>query len=164
MIYISGTIDDDAYIKFSEELREQEKAKPDITNTVGVTLISDGGSVYSALAFHDRIRSSPCTIRITGVGCIFSAATLILAAGDERRMTKNSWVMVHEDTAGVSRSTKVSPGEVEMWHARDLEDQWNAILEGLTNLSAAEWAELNKEVTYLTAADCLEYGLIDRIV
>lgn len=162
-ITISGGIDDDSFVKFSEELQSLQAGER--SKAVEVLLISDGGSAYSAMAFYDLIRMSSITVNITVIGCAFSAATLILAAGHRRRMTRNAWVMTHEDSASdVKKSMSVSQAENEMLHLRRLESQWNELLAHRTNISETAWADMNKAVTYLSAEDCLKLGLIEEIV
>lgn len=159
-IALIGTIDEVAYAVFSEELREYEKVK---AKEVFVELSSGGGTAYDALAFYGRIRLSPCNVNILVTGLVASAAVLVLAAGDHRIMTKESWVMVHEDLAH-KLTARVSELEKTARHLRRLEDQWNTLLADSTTLSSAGWAQLHKTETYLTPADCLRHGLIEEIV
>ena len=161
MIYITGDIDDEKFQCFLEAMLDSEKSK---SKTIDIVLHSFGGLAYSAIAFHDRIRNSSKEVRITAYGCCMSAAVLILAAGDIRRMSKNSWVMCHEDTAPSTKHIKVSDGEKAMKHARRMEDQWDVLLERATSTSAAVWHTLHKAETYLTAEECKELGLIQEII
>jgi len=159
-IAIIGAIDEGAYLSFSNTLREYEQKKCD---TVFVELSSGGGTAYDALSFYSRIRLSPCHITIFVTGLVASAAVLVLAAGDRRIMTKESWVMVHEDQAH-KLTARVSELEKTGRHLRRLETQWNNLLAAKTTLSAAGWGRLHKTETYLSPEDCLRHGLIEEIV
>lgn len=162
-IYITGEINDDSYRKFSKQLGALERRLK--TNTIiDIILFSDGGSAYAALAFYDRILQTKLEVRITGTGCVMSAATLILAAGAIRRMTRNSWAMVHEDTSGTTKNMRVTLAESTIKHSREMEAQWNELLERHTGTSTKIWERLNKEETYLSAEWCLKLGLIQEIV
>lgn len=160
LINVFGEINDESYIKFARRLTRllEESHEP-----IGLRLISEGGSATAALAYYDSIRRSPAPITITATGLVASAATLILAAGNYRIMTKNAWVMVHEDSCG-DDIVKVSELERAAKHMRQMEDQWNALLSERTKASAKVWAELNLIDNYLSAETCLELGLIDEIV
>lgn len=160
-LYITGEINDEAYNKFSMELRELELKK---VKRVDIELISEGGMASSALAFFDRIISSPSSIHITATGLVASAATLILAAGSRRTMTVNAWVMTHEDTATTTKGLMVSDAEREIKHLRRLEVQWNHLLSTVTRCDSEKWAEMNAKTTYLSAKECLKLGLIEEIV
>src|SRR6185369_6312962 len=83
VIYLNDDIDDislDLFQKALDEL-ERDKDKP-----IKIEVSSYGGEVYDMLGMVDRVRSSPCHIITRGFGKIMSAATFILAAGDERIM------------------------------------------------------------------------------
>lgn len=163
-IYIVGEINDESYLKFTEELKVLEDAHVSDNYPVQVCLMSDGGSAYAAMAFYDRIKYSHLHLTITGIGFIASAATLVLAAGDSRVMTKNAWVMVHEDIASELKRKEVHQAERELAHMRRLENQWNDLLAKVTKTSSKRWEALNKATTYLSPQDCLELGLIEEII
>src|ERR1700726_3970022 len=95
-LYITGDITLRKFNKFSRQLSFIENNTPKDT-IVNVELSSEGGDTYAALAFFDRIRNSDLSIHITVFGPCFSAAVLILAAGDKRSMGRSAWVMTHED-------------------------------------------------------------------
>lgn len=156
---IIGEINEESYREFSEQLEalELQSNKP-----INIELNSSGGTTYDAIAFGSRIKRSPCETIITGYGLVASAAVLILASGTKRRLTRCSWVMVHEDQGKVKGS--VSEMEKELTHLRDLEDQWADMLSQLTKSSKGNWALLHKYTTYLRAKQCLELGLIEEII
>lgn len=163
-ITISGDIDNESYVEFSDKLAALETST---RGTVRVQLISDGGSAYSAMAFFDRIQNSRKPIHITATGTASSAAVLILAAGHKRFMTKNAWVMVHEDLSSCNtdiEEMRVTEAEREIAHLRKLEDRWNDLLARVTTTPAWRWSELHKNSAYLNAQDCLALGLIEEIV
>lgn len=160
---IYGDIDTEAFGKFSRQLCKLERTCK-LNTIIDISLVSDGGSAYAALAFYDRIMCSSMKIHVNASGLVASAATLILAAGVVRRMTKNSWVMVHEDTTDVTKTMMVSQAEAALEHNREMETQWNKLLEERTGTSAEIWDELNKAETYMTAEDCMKLGLIQEIL
>jgi ATP-dependent Clp protease protease subunit len=159
-IYIIEQINEESYLKFSlrMDILERESNKP-----ILVELSSGGGVALDGLAFASRIRLSPCDVTIKAVGLVASAATIILAYGDKRLMTKESWVLVHEDS-GKQRGS-VSAQEKGVRQLRTFEDQWNGLLAARTKLSMPVWEKIHKQGdTYLTPQDCLKYGLVDKII
>jgi ATP-dependent Clp protease protease subunit len=159
LIRVIGSVSDDLYKEFSEALTELERES---LSPVYVELSSGGGVAYDALAFYSRIRTSPCEIIITGMGLIASAATLILIAGDKRKMAAEAWVMVHEDSDKLTGN--VVDLERESKHLRRVENQWNSLFERHTKLTAKQWEVFNKKTTYLTAQECLKLGVIDEVI
>jgi ATP-dependent Clp protease, protease subunit len=165
-IYIIGEINEDKFKQFDIKLSRLEGRfanNSETNNNVRVVLSSDGGSAIDAISFYDRIKQSELHITIEAYGMVASAAVLVLAAGDTRRLGKNAWVMVHEDVTDVEDGHRVTAAEKIVEHNRILEEQWNTILEQSTTTTREEWAELHKNETYLTADECLEYGLIDEV-
>jgi len=160
IIRLIGAVDEDMYKRVSKKLEYAEDVQQAIAITI--ELFSTGGDAHSALAIAARIRKSPLEVRITALGQVASAAVLILASGKVRRMTKEAWVMVHED-AGNHKGDIVAL-EREARQSRRMEDQWAALLEELTGTPAAKWTELHKVTTYLSAEECLALGLVDKII
>lgn len=159
IIRVIGTIDEEAYKIFSEQLSEFED-KP--TLAVRMELSSAGGSAYDAIAFYERIRLSPCDVHITAIGYVASAAVLVLAAGDVRQMTENSWVMVHEDSGKLTGNTVELEREAK--HMRRLETQWTNLLQSRTKKSSSSWGAMHKNTTYLNAHECKALGLVDEVI
>jgi ATP-dependent Clp protease, protease subunit len=159
VIRIIGSIDEAAFKEFSEQMAALEDAS---RSPIKIILSSGGGSAYDALAFSARMRLSPCRLMVTAYGLVASAAVLVLASGSRRYMTKESWVMVHEDSDKLNGN--VVELEREVAHLRRMEDQWAELLELCTDISAATWTKLHKETTYLTPAQCLKLGLVEEII
>jgi ATP-dependent Clp protease, protease subunit len=158
-IYLCGDIDEAAYEEFSKQLTIYERQN---CKVIDVELSSGGGTAMDALAFASRMRLSNCGIRVTAYGLVASAATLVLAAGDYRLMTKEAWVMLHEDSGKVKGS--VSELEKQSKHLRRMEDQWNNLMASHTNVDTKTWAKLHKETIYLNPEQCLRMGLVDKII
>jgi ATP-dependent protease ClpP protease subunit len=158
---IIGEIDHDLYATFVAEMNELESLK---AQTIEIELTSDGGDALVALAFYDKILQTKHKTIIVARGLVASAAVIILAAGDTRKMASSAWVMVHEDNPVFNEGAKVTEIEKEAKHARRLEDQWNSLMAEQTDIPAERWAMLHKNETYLTAAECLSLGLIEEII
>ena|ERR1700677_2804533 len=162
-IYLVTDIDNESFRLFSKKLSKLERDK---VQQIRVVLSSYGGDALSALAFYDRIRLSPIYVEITATGLVASAAVLVLAAGHYRRMTKNAWVMVHDDTPHPTEVKNKRLVEVEKTaaHYRRLETQWNGILAETTKTDIPTWDRLHREETYLNPEECLALGLIEEII
>lgn len=167
-LYIIGDIDEENYREFSQKLTKLErnhKLFPEVfkNDIVSVELNSAGGNAIDALAFFSRMRTSPFKFDITLHGCAMSAAVLVLAAGDIRRMAKESWVMVHEDSDTV-KNAFVKDIEKKGAQLRLLEEQWNELLASRTKANKDTWHHLHDDETYLNAEECLAIGLVEEII
>lgn len=160
MIHIIGDIDTEQYRNFLEQLAEENLKS---NYYVDIILNSPGGEALSAIAIHDTIKIDKREFRVTVVGSCQSAAVLILAAGDHRRMTRNSWVMVHEDS-GDYEGLSTSQVEKMAKEQRMFENQWNRIMAKDTGTLVSDWERLHKAETYLTPEECKALNLIQEIV
>lgn len=169
---IHGEISTESFTKFSKRLNILEAVEYE--GPVHIELTSEGGAAYDALAFASRIRRSELDITITAVGLVASAAVMLLAAGKKgkRRMAREAWLMVHEDS-GSFDSIEGSVEELEekakkfirnVEHLRRMEEQWATLLEEFTGTSKDIWAKLHRKETYLSAGECLALGIIDEVV
>lgn len=160
IVSVIGGLDWEMFEKFNSAINELENKSK--SKTINIHLASEGGTAGVALAMVGRMRVCPCEINVFAFGDVSSAATLVLAAGTNRFMAAETWVMVHENSGKIKGN--VTTWEKEAKHNRNLEHQWNAIMAKHTLYSADKWAELNEATTYLTASECLECGLIDKII
>jgi len=129
---------------------------------INLVLSSYGGDVYAMLGTIDYFKTLPVKVNTHCVGACMSAAAVILACGTGKRtMSRNSTVMVHEGSAfEVGKTSDVLKGAD---HLKKLQTNINRILGKVTNKDQEFWEEVSKQDTYLTADECLEYGIIDEI-
>jgi len=158
-IQLVGEIDGSKF-----ELIDSALTELDTINHKQITLRinSEGGSVGDALAIVGRINSCKSRIITEGYGSIMSAATIILAAGFKRRISKHSWFMHHESAYDLSgRHSEVK----DMVKQRDREEnQWAEIMAGLTNKDKGFWRKhgIYKD-SYFTAEELLKLGVVDEV-
>jgi len=160
VIRVVGEINEEAYLSFSRKLAFFENQDKDYE--VIVELNSEGGTAHDALGFVGRMRNSPCFISVIAHGLVASAAVIILAYGDKRSMSREAWVMVHEDSGEVDGST--SEKEKVVLHSKRMERQWAYLLALKTTTTYEKWLQLHKDTTFLEAKECLELGLIDEVI
>jgi ATP-dependent Clp protease, protease subunit len=162
IIYLNSDIDEDALDLVLKAMDEFERGAEPLQ--VKVEISSYGGSVYDMLGIIGRLRSSSCHIITRGFGKIMSAATLILAAGDERLMDENAWLMMHEMSDKLKGT--MSELEVELKHCRDLEsqmyDMYEEFSKGVTKAATFKKLCAGKN-HYIDAETTLKLGLVDRI-
>lgn len=162
-IYLSGDINEESFKEFCEQMDAFENERNG-DRDIEIVLNSIGGNALDAIAFLGRIRTSPCEVNVTVYGLAGSAAVLVLAACDYRKMTKESWLMVHEDDHS-NKNVSTTKLEQEAAIARLMEDQWSQILEDLTGTKKEVWADLHKRGDiYLNPKECVQLGIVDEII
>lgn len=159
VIRITGEITENAFEKFDDALCKLETNKKPII----IKIHCPGGSVYEALAIVGRIKNCKCKIITEGYGQIMSAATLILASGKVRRMSKYAKFMHHDSWYGIyDRHENIKEFVAEM---EKQNKEWATFMSEMSILPVEFWLEArNRRETFLTAQDCLDYGVIDEII
>ena len=130
---------------------------------INLNIASYGGDVYSMLGIIDYFKTLPVKVNTHCVGACMSAAAVILACGTgERTMTENSTVMVHEGSAfEAGKTSDVLKGAD---HLKKLQSNINRIMADVTSKDQEFWERVSQHDTYLTAEECLDYGIVDKII
>lgn len=129
--------------------------------TINVRINSPGGSVFDGTAIYNTLRNHGAKVVTHIEGGALSIASLIAMAGDERRMAKNSYLMIHDPMS-------VARGRAEdMRRAADMLDKVKATLvETYAQRSghdAADIAEMMGKETWINAKDAKELGFVDTV-
>lgn len=133
---------------------------------IEIIFCSPGGSVSDGFALFDfisELRGRGHKITTKCIGLAASMGAILIQAGDERVMTRNAFLMVHEVSAeGRGSLSELSDHlkMVERFQAKGLD-----ILTERANLSRDDLASRWKKTDwYLDAEEALSLGFIDRIV
>lgn len=123
---------------------------------------SDGGEIFSAFTTVDRIKSSKVPIHTYVEGICASASTLISVCGHRRFIGKNGVMLVHQLRSWCGGTHENFKDEVKNLNL--LSDKVKNIYLQHTKLNANDLDEMLKHDIYLSATDCLNYGLVDEII
>ncbi len=158
-IRLVGEITEEMYVRFSEQLDEllAESFKP-----IAIELVSDGGVPELALAISARMRTCGARINVDAFGTVQSAAVAILAAGDFRRLSESTLVMVHDSSDSVKG--RVTDIRTKLVQLNAEEKRWCNLLEAQTGTAATVWFQLHSRESFLTPSECLQLGLCDEIL
>jgi len=159
-IQLTGEVGEDFDFSFVDNaLSELERLN---RKRIIIKLNSCGGSVTEALAIVGRMRSSPCKIDVQGFGVIQSAATMILAAGDKRYVSKYASVMHHQSRYGVNGKHSEVKHQIKQFEKE--ERLWCKWLEELTIKDACFWYKQAQDDFFFTAEEAIELGMADEII
>ena len=130
---------------------ESQDAEKDISLYIN----SPGGEVYSGLAILDTMNFIKPQVSTICVGMAASMAAVLLSAGakGKRFCLPHSKVMIHQPSGGAQ-------GQQIKKTRREL----NQILSDASGQPIEKVQADTERDNYLTAAEALDYGLIDRIV
>jgi len=127
-----------------------------------------GGSASDMFGIYDVIRQirKDCTISTVGIGKVYSAGTLLLAAGTkgERKIGKNCKVMIHDIVSGHSGSLYDLKNELK--EINMIQRQYISAMAEETNMSEKQIKNLIKKKinVYLTAEQAVEMGIADEVI
>lgn len=133
-------------------------------SNVTVRIHSEGGSVYEALAIIGRLKGSKVSkITTEGYGQIMSAATMILACGEERRISKYAYFMHHESGYGVEYA-KTSEHKDILEQVEREDSDWARWMAGFSKKSAKFWKETGcRKDAYFNPDELIRLGVADEI-
>ena len=125
---------------------------------------SPGGSVTAGLAIYDTMNYSKARIVTVGVGMCASMGAFLLSAGSRgyRRATENCEILIHQPLGGASG--QASDLIIAADHIRRTRDRLNRILSENTGNTIEKIARDTDRDNIMTAAEALEYGLIDVVI
>ena len=130
---------------------------------IEIHMNSYGGDLYQAYALADRLQEIPCKVKFFGRGAIMSAATIVMAVCDERYLSQDCTVMIHELRGGNPEDTKtdmrISHEEAERMQAK-IHETYAAN----SSFSVEFYEKLIKRDLYLTAEETIKLGLADAII
>ena len=130
---------------------------------INLNIASYGGDVYAMMGLVDYINGLSVKVNTHCVGTCMSAASVLLACGTGKiTISPHGTVMVHEGSAfEAGKTSDVLKGAD---HLKKLQSNINRIMGDVTNKSTEFWEGVSKSDTYLTAEECLEYGIVDEII
>lgn len=170
-LYIYGDVEGDGYDWWHGTVIEsetsanhfrEELAKHPNVEQINIYINSYGGSVFEGTAIYNQLKrhSAHKTVYIDGFAC--SIASVIAMAGDEIVMPKNALMMIHNMWMCACGNA------AELRKAADNLDIINTAGRGAymekagDKLDEAKLIEMMDNETWLTAQQCIEYGLADR--
>ena len=133
-------------------------ATPD-DESIDVYINSGGGHVTAGQEIYSALRDDPRVhIHVVGMAC--SAASIIAMAGDSD-ISPVGMVMVH-NVSGYAEGdcNEMEKAEREL---RSMNEALAMAYEAKSGMESDKLLEMMDRETWLTARQCVEYGLIDRI-
>jgi len=124
---------------------------------------SYGGDLHAALGLTYVMKKTVSPIITACIGVAQSAASCILAAGNQRYSVPNSEIMIHQQWNYYERTLKYDELVNEVGANQKSYKQLIDFYINNTKIKKTQLEKLLKKDTYLTAQDALELGIIDSI-
>lgn len=142
---------------FREELAKYPNAAE-----INIYINSHGGSVFEGTAIYNQLKRHPAhkTVYVDGFAC--SIASVIAMAGDTVIMPKNALMMIHNmwmGTVGNAAELRKAADDLDIINAAGRQAY---LQKAAGNLSEETLAQMMDAETWLTAEQCIQYGLADQ--
>ena len=125
---------------------------------------SPGGSITSGMAIYDTMQYVKCDVSTICIGMAASMGAFLLSSGTKgkRYALPNSEIMIHQPSAGTQG--QVTDMAIHLRRVEQVKRHLNEILAGNTGKSVEQITADCERDNFMTAAQALEYGLIDAVM
>ncbi len=131
---------------------------------ISLYINSPGGSVTAGMAIYDTMQYIKCDVSTICMGMAASMGAFLLSSGakGKRYALPNSEIMIHQPLGGArGQATEIKIVADQILKTRE---RLNRILAENTGRSIEEIARDTERDNYLTAAEAMEYGLVDKVI
>ncbi|GAB3628714.1 ATP-dependent Clp endopeptidase, proteolytic subunit ClpP [Pandoraea terrae] len=162
VIFLVGEVNDVTANLVVAQLLFLESENPD--KDISFYINSPGGSVSAGLAIYDTMKFVKPAVSTLCMGMAASMGAFLLAAGEKgkRFALPNARIMIHQPLGGA----RGQASDIEI-HAKEillLKERLNKLLAENTGQSLEVIARDTDRDNFKSAADAVEYGLIDRVL
>jgi len=161
-IFVSDAVDRELMERISEKLLFLEHEDPKAPVTVYVN--SPGGDADSGFGIYDMMKYVRSPVRTRCAGLCASAGVIIFLGGDKgsRYSLPHSRFLIHQPSTGTQG--QASDIEITAKEIVKTRDRYNRIVSDETGVEAEKITKDANRDFWMTAAEALEYGLVDKIV
>ena len=162
IIFLGVQIDDASANDVMAQLLTLESMDAD--RDISIYINSPGGSFTALTAIYDTMRFVKPDIQTICMGQAASAAAVLLAAGTpgKRFALKHSRILIHQPySEGGGQGSDI---EIQAKEILFLKDTLNGLMAEHTGQPLEKIAEDTDRDYFLSPAEAVEYGLIDRVV
>ena len=127
---------------------------------------SPGGSISAGLAIYDTMQYIKCDVSTICLGLAASFGAFLLAGGTKgkRMALPNAEIMIHQPAISGGVKGQATDIRIVSDHIQQSKKRLNRIMAQNTGRTEEEIAAATERDNYMTAAEALEFGIIDRIV
>ena len=127
---------------------------------------SPGGSISAGLAIYDTMQYIKCDVSTICLGLAASFGAFLLAGGarGKRMALPNAEIMIHQPAISGGIKGQATDIRIVSDHIQRSKRRLNRIMAENTGKTEEEIAAATERDNYMSAAEALEFGIIDRII
>jgi ATP-dependent Clp protease, protease subunit len=163
IVMVGSAIDDQVANVVVAQLLHLESEDPD--KDVAIYVNSPGGDVYAGLAIYDTMQFIKPDVRTICVGTAMSMGAVLLAAGakGKRSALPNAKILIHQVWTG-QFGGQASDVEIRAREVIDLKKRVEQIIADHSGQPLERVSADTDRDHFMTAAEGVEYGLIDEVI
>lgn len=146
----------------AKQFLEQLRLLGDDLETINLSLHSPGGEVLDGWAIYNALKLHPAKVIVTIKGLAASMASVIMLAGDEIRIPRNAFVMIHRVSGGTWGDADDLREYAETMEK--LEDGIIAAYVERTGLKEKEVRAMVDKETWMTGVEAVDKGFADKLL
>jgi ATP-dependent Clp endopeptidase proteolytic subunit ClpP len=143
-------------------IQEQIQRNQSFISPINLYIMSSGGEIVSSLSAMDTILKCRAPINTIVDGNCASAATFLSIVGKRRYIKRNSFMMIHQLSAGALG--KYNEVKDDIRNIEQLMRIMKDIYSKYTKVPTRKLNEVLKHDLWWKADVCLKYGLVDEIL
>ncbi|MBE6591819.1 MAG: ATP-dependent Clp endopeptidase proteolytic subunit ClpP [Ruminococcaceae bacterium] len=162
IIFLADEVNDTTASLVVAQLLYLEAQDPE--KDINFYINSPGGSISAGMAIYDTMNYIKCDVSTICVGMAASMGAFLLAAGTKgkRFALPNSEIMIHQPLGGMQG--QASDIKIHADHIIRIKEKLNTILSQVTGKPLDIITRDTDRDNFLTAAQAMEYGLIDKVL
>jgi ATP-dependent Clp protease, protease subunit len=160
ILFLKGPLEDDIADNLVAQLLALDAAGDD---DITLYINSPGGIITGMFAIYDSMKLLRSTVNVRCIGLAASAGAFLLATGTGKRSaTENARIMIHQPLGGARGTAKDI--EIQAKNIVWIRERINEILAERTGQTLETIQKDTDRDYWMTAAEALEYGIIDEVV
>ena len=162
VVFLVGPINDSVANLVVAQLLFLESENPD--KEIHLYINSPGGSISAGMAIYDTMQFIKPDVSTLCIGIAASMGAFLLQAGakGKRFVLPNSTVMIHQPLGGFQgQATDI---EIHAKYILSLRERLYILMAQHTGRSVEEIARDSERDKFLSAAEAVEYGLVDKML
>ena len=162
IIFLADEVNDTTASLVVAQMLYLEAQDPD--KDVYFYINSPGGSISAGMAIYDTMNYIKCDVSTICIGMAASMGAFLLSSGakGKRYALPNAEVMIHQPLGGMQG--QASDIKIHADHILRIREKLNTILAEQTGKPLETIQKDTERDNFMTAAEAMEYGLIDKVI
>ena len=164
IIFLGEEVSDNSASLVIAQMLFLEAQDPD--KDIRLYINSPGGSISAGLAIYDTMQYIQCDVSTICLGLAASFGAFLLAGGarGKRMALPNAEIMIHQPAISGGIKGQATDIRIVSDHIQRSKRRLNRIMAENTGKTEEEIAAATERDNYMSAAEALEFGIIDRII